>query len=214
MAQANIYLLVIIVTFFLILLVLVAQRIFNNTGKIYKEPPKKKSVFSVSKKDDQLLNELRHHQEMMRELKKASLDAKLQKQNGSKSQHSSKAVLSLSKTTNKHSSLSQTSFYPQVLTKQDPKDLIEEIVLHDSSSEDLAKDFWFVSHNGAIAKNISELVQIVERMDQKTFSMHVTEHKNDFAQWIEQVFGDASLGRMLRSDPKKENVLSVLKEVL
>ncbi|MBC8495805.1 hypothetical protein H8D36_06635 [archaeon] len=57
--------------------------------------------------------------------------------------------------------------------------------------------FWF--SDGSIARNIYELVNTIEVLEEKDFVYHVNEdhQKNDFARWISEVLGDAVLANIL-----------------
>lgn len=53
------------------------------------------------------------------------------------------------------------------------------------------KCFWVC--NGQILKNLQELAESLEKMSENIFRHHVNAMKNDFARWIEDVFGDKKL---------------------
>ena len=57
------------------------------------------------------------------------------------------------------------------------------------------KAFWFC--NSQVAKNLKECVAILETIDQKSFSHHVNGTKNDFARWIDGVFGQKTLAKQI-----------------
>ena len=57
------------------------------------------------------------------------------------------------------------------------------------------KAFWFC--DGQVAKNLKECAAILEKIDQKVFSHHVNASKNDFARWIEGVFGKKPLAKQI-----------------
>ena len=58
------------------------------------------------------------------------------------------------------------------------------------------KAFWLA--DGRVLKNAKELVAALENMDDSVWEHHVTADRNDFANWIEGVFGQAQLGAALR----------------
>ncbi len=58
------------------------------------------------------------------------------------------------------------------------------------------KAFW--SSDGRVFKNLKELAAALEKMDGKVWDFHVTCEKNDFANWIEEVFGQKQLGAAIR----------------
>jgi len=58
------------------------------------------------------------------------------------------------------------------------------------------KSFWL--SDGRTLKNLKELAQALETMDEAVWKYHVNEEKNDFANWIEGVFGQNQLGASIR----------------
>lgn len=58
------------------------------------------------------------------------------------------------------------------------------------------KSFWL--SDGRTLKNAKELAEALETMEDSVWGYHVTAEKNDFANWIEDVFGDSQLGGALR----------------
>ncbi len=56
--------------------------------------------------------------------------------------------------------------------------------------------FWVC--NGEILKNLKELSNTLNKMSENVFKYHVTKEKNDFAEWVEKVFGDKTLARELK----------------
>jgi len=61
---------------------------------------------------------------------------------------------------------------------------------------DPEKSFWL--SDGRTLKNLKELAQALETMDEAVWQYHVTAEKNDFANWIEGVFGEKQLGASVR----------------
>ncbi len=66
--------------------------------------------------------------------------------------------------------------------------------------------FYFKS--GRIAKNLAELKEGLETMDQEEFDHHVTAEKNDFASWVEHAVEDKVLADKLRIEKKRENMIT------
>lgn len=60
--------------------------------------------------------------------------------------------------------------------------------------------FW--TTDGKIIANLVELRDALNTMADEVFQYHVTKQKNDFADWIEYVLGDAELAGKLRSAKK------------
>lgn len=62
---------------------------------------------------------------------------------------------------------------------------------YDTKNVPEEKQFYFV--NGERVKNIKELAEIMDRIEQEVFDYHVNEEKNDFYNWIRHVFNDIEL---------------------
>ena len=58
------------------------------------------------------------------------------------------------------------------------------------------KCFWL--HSGKMIANLSQLVEALGTMDSSEFERHVTPHKNDFANWINDVLKDKELSDKIR----------------
>lgn len=74
--------------------------------------------------------------------------------------------------------------------------------------------FWF--YNGNIVRNIYELADTIEVLEEKDFVYHVNEdhQKNDFARWISEVLGDANLAANLWNElDKKKYVKKIRKKI-
>jgi hypothetical protein len=68
------------------------------------------------------------------------------------------------------------------------------------------KAFW--CYGGEVFKNLKELASALERMSEEAFQHHVTEHKNDFSNWVRDVFGDTTLASQLRKATTKSSAAS------
>ena len=74
--------------------------------------------------------------------------------------------------------------------------------------------FWFC--DGSIARNIYELVNTIEVLEEKDFVYHVNEdhQKNDFAKWISEVLGNSDLGSDLWDElNQKKYVKKIRKQI-
>jgi len=61
---------------------------------------------------------------------------------------------------------------------------------------DPEKSFWM--SDGRTLKSLADLKDALETMTQEVWNYHVTSEKNDFANWVEGVFGEKQLGLSLR----------------
>lgn len=60
--------------------------------------------------------------------------------------------------------------------------------------------FW--TTDGRVLANLVELRDALAEMDEEVFTQHVTEERNEFADWVEQVLGDAELAKAMRKAKK------------
>jgi hypothetical protein len=74
----------------------------------------------------------------------------------------------------------------------EPKNTVSNI-LEDTEPE---KSFWM--SDGRTLKNLKDLKEALETMSQEVWNSHVNSEKNDFANWVEGVFGEKQLGLSLR----------------
>ena len=58
------------------------------------------------------------------------------------------------------------------------------------------KYFWVC--DGQVLKNLEQLNKSLEKMSNEVFGYHVNEMKNDFAKWVEDVWGDKKLALDLK----------------
>ncbi len=82
-----------------------------------------------------------------------------------------------------------------------------KVILSDVSSLD--KAFFFC--NGVVAKNIYELIREIDHLNEKDFSFHVNDTKDDFAKWIKDIFGYYELYDNLMNIKDKNKYLRILK---
>lgn len=74
---------------------------------------------------------------------------------------------------------------------------------------------YFVLSDGTQIKNMNELALMLDRISDEQFSYHVNENKNDFSNWIRDVFGQHEIADNLSGIKcKKESQIYLLKKVL
>lgn len=76
--------------------------------------------------------------------------------------------------------------------------------------KDAHPDKVFVMVNGHRLKNVKELADVMERIEDHVFNHHVTDDKNDFANWLHDVFEDVELARKIAKAKSKDRVQFVL----
>jgi hypothetical protein len=75
------------------------------------------------------------------------------------------------------------------------------------------KYFWVV--DGTVIRSVKELANAVDAMDLNIFHHHVNNDRNDFAQWVYDVFALKTLSREMRSTTNKDRtVIITLKHLL
>ncbi len=62
---------------------------------------------------------------------------------------------------------------------------------------DTSGDKRFFCHDGCISQNLYQLAECLDRISEVSFRHHVTEMKNDFSNWVRDVFGDDKLANEL-----------------
>jgi len=68
----------------------------------------------------------------------------------------------------------------------------------------------FFLHGGKSIKNIVELGRELKNMDANTFTHHVSNHKNDFAAWVEHSIKDSQLATLLRTTRTQERMSAII----
>jgi len=63
----------------------------------------------------------------------------------------------------------------------------------------------FQLHMGTVLKSLPELAEALDIMSQESFSHHVTSDRNDFANWVNDVLGEAKLAQELRRIKSKRH---------
>ncbi len=84
------------------------------------------------------------------------------------------------------------------------------------------EEYTFHVNSGAKLKDLLDLADAFASMSEETFRHHVNEYKNDFATWIEDIFGDHQLARQVRASKNPieaqnfilKRMLKELKEML
>lgn len=68
--------------------------------------------------------------------------------------------------------------------------------------------FWVT--DGSIISNLVELRDMFDSISLDTFKYHVTQEKNDFADWIEYVLGDKELADELRGVTRPKSARTII----
>lgn len=69
---------------------------------------------------------------------------------------------------------------------------------------------YFRLSNGRVLKNLNELLNALKSMDEETFEFHVNENKNDFGNWVKDVFKDEELAKSIFNFKTREDVIDAI----
>ena len=73
--------------------------------------------------------------------------------------------------------------------------------------------FWV--HNGPILSDLQELYEALRgEVTHEQFAHHVTEDRNDFADWIENTLGDVPCAKKVRSAKKQKTAAKRIRDCL
>ena len=78
----------------------------------------------------------------------------------------------------------------------------------------IPKEKWFFFKNGRHASSIEELCRALEWLGDDEFRFHVNMQRNDFANWVEDVFHEGELAHSMREVAEREGLLIILDEYL
>jgi len=76
--------------------------------------------------------------------------------------------------------------------------------------KDAPETSYFILCNGKPVKNIKELADVMEELEDAVFNHHVNNDKNDFATWIKDVFKDIALAEKITGAKDKKHMQLVL----
>lgn len=74
------------------------------------------------------------------------------------------------------------------------------------------KCFWVC--DGEILKNLKELAEYLEKIPANIFKYHVSKDKNDFANWVADVFGDSKVAQAMKRSRSAKAMATKIKSVL
>jgi len=77
---------------------------------------------------------------------------------------------------------------------------------------DVAGDKRFFCQDGCVSNSLTELVSCLNHMTEETFSHHATSWKNDFSNWVRDVFGDEKLANDLNKVSNPAEAAKIVRE--
>lgn len=75
-------------------------------------------------------------------------------------------------------------------------------------------DKQFFATDGTIISKLSDLPSALETMDDSSFQIHVNKEKNDFSNWIGDVFLNTKLAKKLNKIRDRKKLVTTLKKEL
>jgi hypothetical protein len=76
-----------------------------------------------------------------------------------------------------------------------------------------SNEFFYVC-NGAVLKDLSGLLGELRTIDEKNFSYHVNNDKNDFAKWVGDVLKEPELAAKLSKTKNKQEMVNQIEKRL
>jgi hypothetical protein len=75
---------------------------------------------------------------------------------------------------------------------------------------DVAPDKYFILCDGKTVKDYQELASLLETLNDDVFYYHVNSERNDFANWVNDVFGEEKLASEIRKTKSKTEMVAVI----
>jgi hypothetical protein len=73
---------------------------------------------------------------------------------------------------------------------------------------------YFYARNGAVLKNLGELLEVLRTIDNDTFEHHFNENKNDFANWTENALKEPKTAKKMYETRTKEELYKVVEKAI
>lgn len=77
-------------------------------------------------------------------------------------------------------------------------------------TKELPEHHYFVLANGKPVKHVAELASILDQIEDHVFHHHVTPDRNDFHNWVKDVFDDMELARKIAGVGEKKHLQLVI----
>jgi hypothetical protein len=74
----------------------------------------------------------------------------------------------------------------------------------------IPEENYFYVCDGSVLRNLEELVQALPHMPDSVFSYHANREKNDFANWVRDVFGKRLLAKKMSKTTDKRSVAKLV----
>jgi hypothetical protein len=77
-------------------------------------------------------------------------------------------------------------------------------------TREIPQDKYFILANGKPVKNVAELAALLDQLEDHVFSHHVTTDRNDFHNWVRDVFEDLELARKIAGINDKKHMQLII----
>jgi hypothetical protein len=77
-------------------------------------------------------------------------------------------------------------------------------------TREVPREKFFILANGQPVKNVAELASILDQLEDHVFNHHVRPERNDFHNWIKDVFEDVELARKILGINDKKHLQLVI----
>ena len=77
---------------------------------------------------------------------------------------------------------------------------------------DVTDDHRFFCQDGFICKDLAGLSECLSHISQQVYSYHVSDNKNDFSNWIQDILGDKTLADTLLGIKKPAEAAKIVSE--
>jgi hypothetical protein len=77
-------------------------------------------------------------------------------------------------------------------------------------TRDIPQEKYFILANGQPVKNVAELAAILDQLEDHVFNHHVNTDRNDFHNWVKDVFEDVELARKISGVGDKKHMQLVI----
>ena len=105
----------------------------------------------------------------------------------------------------------------ETAVKSNPKGQLQrvEVIIRKKVLGEAPEEHHFVVADGKKLKNIIELADALETMSEEIFRHHVNEAKNDFSNWVKDIFYDHSLAEdIARAKNRLETQIAILRRLV
>ena len=77
-------------------------------------------------------------------------------------------------------------------------------------TREVPREKYFILANGQPVKNVAELASILDQLEDHVFNHHVRPDRNDFHNWVRDVFEDVDLARKIAGVHDKKHLQLVI----